>query len=1251
MKRRCMVFAMILFTVICTVSPSAALANDEVSTNDASNSNIIAEVSNEDSEEDDTSNDIATASLPTVQCYISKDGAWTLVDTVTATGTASFNGRTRNYISAKYLEDVYGKYGYSINDYSTDSKIFAHNSNSSSEWAIWADCSPIQSGDDYYVPLTGSSDTNGIRLYYCPNNISGWPSYFSGSASLSNTDVINTNSIKTLKYYVAVNGAWKELTEYEDVAVKTQKGFADYSSSSNNVRYSVSSTRLGEVYKDYDFDASTYDGFIQFAHATTEDMNNAKQIWAGLSPIKNGDAYDIALAQYGSYNEIYVYYTPNVYYGKNVVSTNETLLKKESFYTVEINDPSNLLSDSQKAQIKGIDSNYVFSGNSATFTVPFSDDIIWKVTNTTTGSNIDSSLITKTKNSDGTVTYNISEVTQPITVQCLTKDTQHIKINYNATISGKLDGIGMNGNGTASDQTITTDGSVNGSTTYSITVDKDKSYDILSPDSEYAWVTCYRVQRHFAYYFEGWKISGTDTVLQSESELSPSQLQSYANDEGEITLESVWSLKDSNGRVKTVNFFVGLDSEIRDTNSNGYSSQSPSYFSDSVWSSYVEGTDSVSQYYNDSSNKYAAQIIAADSSDSAYTVDKALRKSSTDPVDPGISIVSFPSDEKVLQTLIDGGYSITVDGETVDSSSLTTENFTVRWYVLKYQDDDAWHVDGVLVAKEGKMTIKKTFVGDDSAVKSIIDGGFSISVNHNSSTDYTLIASKSKDESSDTTAYGYSDYDEETNTYTWIITGRQGREYTFSENNFEYSGTNYATTSEYRITNSETVLDNSWKEYTSDTSVTLAMTAYESDIAATAYQSVQFQNTYVKKGVVVFEKIDSTTKLGMNNIQFKLSRNSGKCVLYRKPNTYQYSADSDTASEEGYTEKITSKILTTNSNGYFSLKLPSNAQTLPFTLTEVVPFGYENADSITLQTDSSGNLIGTDSDTVTGFGSQKIVVQNVSKLLTTVMAKKTWSDNVDEANKLPVTVELWRDGVKMQGSEYTQVLSADNNWTYTWTNLPLFTGGIVSNYKLKEVKIGDTTYDLSEDADSGFADYNITYADPLYKSDDETDFTHTTGYWDDSTGSNVFATGLQLNITNSEKTAEISFTKVNEDGDTLRGAIFGLYSDADCSKKIEQVKSSAVGVVKFKTNRAGTYYIKEISAPDNYVLSDEVYTVTIKNGVVKIIDSNSNEVTQIVNERAPRVIPLPDTGSILGAGLVLIGVIIVGVAMVKRRKG
>lgn len=1250
MRKHILIFIVTIMTVICSVLPSVALANDEVSTDSTANDTSTVEVpSDESSEDDETSDDVATASLPTVQCYISKDGAWTQIDTTTATGTASFSGSSRYYISAKALEDVYGKYGFSVDDYSTDSKVFGHNSTASSEWAIWVDCAPVQNGDDYNIPLIGSSSSENVRLYYMPNNKSGWPNYFASRASLSSSDTIDANSFKTLKYYVAVNGEWNELTDYEELIYDTVTEFSDYSSSSNNVRYHVSSSRLGEVYKDYGFDAESYTGTIQFAHATTNDMSGTKKIWAGLNPVKNGDVYDIALAQYGSYDEIYVYYTPNNYYGTSVVSTNATLLQKESFYTVSIEDPNNILTDDQKALIKGVD-GYVFYGNPATVTVPDSDDILWKVKNKTTGESIDSSTYTKTENSNGTVTYVFSEVSEPIQIQCVSKDTKHVIINYNATLSGKLEAIGTYGGGATSAQTITNDGMVNGATSYSVTVDNDKSYDVLSPDSEYAWVTCYSVKRHFAYYFEGWKVNDTDVVIQSESEISPSQLQSYANEEGEINLTATYSLKDSNGRCKTVNFYVGLDSEIRDTNSNGFSSQTSSNFSDSVWSSYIEGTENVPQYYNTTS-KYETQVLASDSASNAYTVDKKLRKSSTDPIDPGVSVVSFPSDERVLTALKSGGYSVTVDGDKVDSSNLTTENFTVRWYVLKYQDTDAWHIDGVLVAKEGKLTIKKTFTGDDTAIQNVIDGGFNITVNHGDTTDYTLTASKSLDDSSETTAYGYSDYDEETKTYTWVISGRQGRDYTVKENNYEYSGTNYSTSAEYRVTNSDTITDNNWKNYTSDSSVSVSMIAYESDVDDTAYQSVQFQNTYVKKGVVVFHKLDSTTKLGMGNVQFKLSRDSGELSLYRKPDSYQYSADSSTASDEGYTEKVSDNILVTNSTGYFSIKFPPDAQTLPFTLTEVIPFGYENVDPITLKTDASGNLTGTDTDTVTGFGTQKLTIQNVSKLLTTVMAKKTWADNVANENKLPVTVELWRDGVKMFGSEYTQVLNADNNWTYTWTNLPLFTGGGVSEYRLKEVKIGDTTYDMSEDSESGFADYTVSYADPLYKSDDETDYTHKTGYWDDSENKNVFATGLLLGLTNSEKTAEISFTKVNEDGDLLRGAVFGLYSDADCAKKIEQAKSSATGIVKFKTNRAGTYYIKEITAPDNYELSDKVYTAVIKNGAVKILDEDSNEVSQVVNTHKTRTVPLPDTGSILGAGVVLLGVVICLGAVRKKRNG
>lgn len=50
---------------------------------------------------------------------------------------------------------------------------------------------------------------------------------------------------------------------------------------------------------------------------------------------------------------------------------------------------------------------------------------------------------------------------------------------------------------------------------------------------------------------------------------------------------------------------------------------------------------------------------------------------------------------------------------------------------------------------------------------------------------------------------------------------------------------------------------------------------------------------------------------------------------------------------------------------------------------------------------------------------------------------------------------------------YRQTLSADNNWTCEWTDLPLFIDGKAAEYSLREVKIGNTAYDGSADSEVG----------------------------------------------------------------------------------------------------------------------------------------------------------------------------------------
>ena len=68
----------------------------------------------------------------------------------------------------------------------------------------------------------------------------------------------------------------------------------------------------------------------------------------------------------------------------------------------------------------------------------------------------------------------------------------------------------------------------------------------------------------------------------------------------------------------------------------------------------------------------------------------------------------------------------------------------------------------------------------------------------------------------------------------------------------------------------------------------------------------------------------------------------------------------------------------------------------------------------------------------------------------------------------------------------------------------------------------------------------------------------------------------------------LTFNKVNKDGTGLSGASFALYTDEDCTTQLETATSvGKTGTVTFDRLRAGTYYLKDIQAPEGYVLSNE----------------------------------------------------------------
>ena len=123
--------------------------------------------------------------------------------------------------------------------------------------------------------------------------------------------------------------------------------------------------------------------------------------------------------------------------------------------------------------------------------------------------------------------------------------------------------------------------------------------------------------------------------------------------------------------------------------------------------------------------------------------------------------------------------------------------------------------------------------------------------------------------------------------------------------------------------------------------------------------------------------------------------------------------------------------------------------------------------------------------------------------------------------------------------------------------------------------------------------------------------------------------------------------------------VFGLYKDAECNELITQVESDKDnGTATFDDLRYGTYYIKELSAPKGYVLSDKVVKVEINDKGVFVDDTEIKENESIYNfEFENTAIETPNTGDTstirLVAGIMLLsvlGLILLAIKLFKNSK-
>ncbi len=132
----------------------------------------------------------------------------------------------------------------------------------------------------------------------------------------------------------------------------------------------------------------------------------------------------------------------------------------------------------------------------------------------------------------------------------------------------------------------------------------------------------------------------------------------------------------------------------------------------------------------------------------------------------------------------------------------------------------------------------------------------------------------------------------------------------------------------------------------------------------------------------------------------------------------------------------------------------ANATSSNWQISQVT--GSENSWQLTLKNTASENT-----DT-------KLALTATNTLKTgSLTVTKNWNDDQNrEADRKNITVQLYRNGSKLKGYEAT--LSPDNNWSYTWNNLPIYTrdGETKWHYTIQETNAGDDwTVNYEENAE------------------------------------------------------------------------------------------------------------------------------------------------------------------------------------------
>ena len=1021
---------------------------------------------------------------------------------------------------------------------------------------------------------------------------------------------------RTVNFYVCVNNNWVKI-ETIDYAWDPASGNKDV----------LSAALLESIYYDYGFRAADYQAnSCVIAHASAGNDN----IYFTPAVTIDGQTY-ARILNTGDTRNCDVYYVPTrASKTSETNAANSDFTTSDTFYTVTVLDNSGIYGEGETVPPV----QYVLNGRTATVTVKVPEgggENFWRISGT-----CDSSASAQ----NGYITYTLTNIQSAIGL------SNGYAIVYRI-VADDAEREAIGNAYAANTQTWVSLPTIQGEQEFVVKLDMDStgSYEIIEPDGFTAQTRANRVSHEddqwdflATYMFQGWKINGnTQSTVQRGDILTREQLEQYMDANGQIVLTPDWSAEGSSStREDTCSFWVIVNSNNTDSSVDEITTSGN--YSDCLYTTNVIGGDGVTLSSLTGGQQDFLIYRTVDGIGSAVGADAAIRRLATDGYN-GVKLGSFPSDEEILARLrswsdrASNTHSITVDGVTIPKDELTTENYTIRWYVFKYDGTDGWHVDGKLVPLKGQLRIQKTFYGDSTAVAAIKNGGYSITV--------TQVLSSSSSASpqqftlnldpydATNNPGGYTSYDSTTDTYTWALDVYQKTTYTVAEQNYTYNQNGVITYPQYSISNSGTSADGQWYVYDETTTVSATARAYPSDVNAGTIQTVGLRNSYIPTNTLVVHKTDGSTGHGLAGISFKLyelNEDTNQYVehaVYRNETTGVYYI----FTRDGVVE-VADGLITTDAAGsaqIVGVQGENSAGT--YKLVEVnPPTGYD-AVEVVITVDGSGNVSMETNPNATLDG-QTLTIRNQSKAMQLIV-RKNWASGLEQKQ---VTMQLFGNGISMGGS-YSFTLDGTTDtleteaWRASFANMPLYVDGATFNISVKETWIGNTA--ASDEYADGYEDYVVQYSPLLYTYADRTSGTQPSKV--NEQGETVFATSAMLVVTNSSETGDISFTKLGYDDIPLSGAEFALYTlyTEDLQDTLGTASSGANGNVTFSNVPYGVYFMmQETQAPEGYIRDATQYKVVLSADGVQIyaptIDEEGNitydesvSLSQIRNEPVP----------------------------------